>query len=125
MLNQVGHCAYLEIIAARNEGKVSWSVVENFTHSDIFSVVVVRTAIVLRTTPGTLHSIYFAGIGTFSAWIYLIKQYKCRWLIDSTGSCSVGKTCRLECLTRTAFHCQQPNIQRQQASVNARIHSLK
>src|SRR6218665_2943979 len=125
MLNQVGHCTYLEILAARNEGNISWSVVENVTHSDIFSVVVVRAPIVLRTTPGTLHSIHFAGIGTFSAWMNLFKRQDLRWLINSTGNCSVGKTCRLECLTRTAFHCQQPNIQSQQAPVNARTHSLK
>ncbi len=101
---------YLEIIAARDEGNVSWSVVENFTLSYIFSVVVVRAVIVLRTAPGTLHSINCAGFGTFSAWMRLIKSKDRRWIIVSTGNCSVGKTFRLERLTRTAFHDQQPNI---------------
>src|SRR6218665_201292 len=102
---------YLKMIASSNEGNVSWRVVENFTHSGIFFVVVVRAAIVLGTMPGTLHSIHFAGIGTFSTWLILIKTKRLRWITGGTGNFSVGKTCRLERLTLIAFDNQQPNIQ--------------
>ena len=98
---------------------------DNFAHSGIFFVVVVRAIIVLGTKPGTLHSIHFAGFGTFSTSMILIKRNKRRWLIDSTGNCSVGKTCRLECLTLVTFHDQHPNIQNYQALENLRIHGLR
>jgi|SRR6218665_229242 len=114
---------YLKIIASNNKGNVSWSVVENFTHSGIFFVVVVRAAIVLGTMPGTLHSIHFAGIGTFSTWLILIKTKGLRWITGGTGNFSVGKTCRLERLILVTFNDQQPNMQSQQALVKARIHS--
>src|SRR6218665_204326 len=109
MLSQVECHAYLEFIAFGKEGHFAWCVVENFTHSEIVSVVIVRAAIVLGTKPGTLHSIHFAGIETFSAWMILIKRKDLRWNINSTANCTVVKTCRLECLTFVSFHNEQPN----------------
>lgn len=99
MLKQVESQAYLEMITSRNEGNFVWRIVENFTHSEILSVVVVRAVIILTTMPGTLRSRNCTGNGTFAAWIQLIERNDHRWFVDSTGNCPVGKTSSLEYFT--------------------------